>query len=255
MPVTEEKQYYVLDIANCRYIGMTKEQIMTAITQAVNQGTIGDIDTGFVSKVLEKNGEQYAEFWIGTAAEYAALTTKEDYVFYKITDDTSADDIQQQFTEVYTEIEGLSDDITEASTSISTLETEKADVVHNHSATDITSGTLPVSRGGTGVTSISTLASNIRGYIISTISGSGTITRTLANFTEYRFTNVTSLTLSYPSGNFECWIRMTVRTGGTATVSFPSGTTYIGNIPESFEAGKTYEISIKDKIVIISEVI
>ena len=132
---------------------------------------------------------------------------------------------------------------------------DKSDVGHKHSAADITSGTLSVSRGGTGTTSLSSLAANIRGYIISEVTGSGTITRTLADMTEYRYTNVTRLTLSYPSGNFECWIRITVRTSGTATVSFPSGTTYIGNVPTSFEAGKTYEISIKDKIAVIAEVV
>lgn len=130
----------------------------------------------------------------------------------------------------------------------------KSNVGHKHSAADITSGTLSVSRGGTGTTSLSSLAANIRGYIISEVTGSGTISRALADMTEYRYTNVTRLTLSYPSGNFECWIRMTVRTSGTATVSFPSGTTYIGNVPTSFEAGKTYEISIKDKIAVIAEV-
>ena len=130
----------------------------------------------------------------------------------------------------------------------------KSNVGHKHSAADITSGTLSVSRGGTGTTSLSSLAANIRGYIISEVTGSGTITCTLADMTEYRYTNVTRLTLSYPSGNFECWIRITVRTSGTATVSFPSGTTYIGNVPTSFAAGKTYEISIKDKIAVIAEV-
>lgn len=130
----------------------------------------------------------------------------------------------------------------------------KASSSHNHSAANITSGTLAVARGGTGVTSYSSLASQIKGYIISEITASGSLSRTVADMTEYRFTNVSSLSLSYPSGNFECWIRITVRTSGTATVSFPSGTTYIGNVPTSFEAGKTYEISIKDKIAIIAEV-
>ena len=131
---------------------------------------------------------------------------------------------------------------------------DKSDVGHKHSAADITSGTLPVTRGGTGTTSLSALASQLRGYLISASTGSGSITQTVANFAEYRFTNVSSLRLSYPSGNFECWIRMAVRTSGTATVSFPSGTTYIGNVPSTFAAGKTYEISIKDKIAVIAEV-
>lgn len=131
----------------------------------------------------------------------------------------------------------------------------KSNVGHKHSAADITSGTLSVSRGGTGTTSLSSLAANIRGYIISEITGSGSITRTLADMTEYRFNNVSSLTLSYPSGNFECWIKVFVHNYGfPATISFPSSTQYIGNIPSSFEVGKTYEISIKDKIAVIAEV-
>lgn len=130
----------------------------------------------------------------------------------------------------------------------------KSNTGHKHSASDITSGTLAVSRGGTGVASYSALAGSIRGYLVSAVTGTGTITVTLANSTEYRYTNVSSLTMTYPSGNFECWIRMTVRSGGTATVSFPTGTTYIGEKPSSFAAGKTYEISIKDKIAVIGEV-
>lgn len=86
-----------------------------------------------------------------------------------------------------------------------------------------------------------------------TVSGSGTISVTLADNTEYRYTGVTKLTLAYPSGNFESWVRITVGTSANATVSFPSGTTYIGSVP-TFAAGKTYEISIKDKIVVIGEV-
>ena len=70
------------------------------------------------------------------------------------------------------------------------------------------------------------------------IEQSGSITRTLADNTEYIFSNVSSLAMTYPAGDFSCWISFTVRSGGTATVSFPSGTTYIGDVPSTFEAGK-----------------
>lgn len=80
----------------------------------------------------------------------------------------------------------------------------------------------------------------------------GTASLTLADNTEYRFTSaVTSLTLTFPSGNFDCWLKFT--TGSSITVNFPSGTKYVGGAP-TFEASKTYEMSIKDGSVICAEV-
>lgn len=80
----------------------------------------------------------------------------------------------------------------------------------------------------------------------------GTAALTLADNTEYRFSSVvTSLTLTFPSGNFDCWLRLT--TGSSISVTFPSTATYLGGAPE-FEPGKTYEMSIKDGCVICAEV-
>lgn len=80
----------------------------------------------------------------------------------------------------------------------------------------------------------------------------GTVNLTLADNTEYRFTSaVTSLTLTFPSGNFDCWLKFT--TGSSITVTFPSGTKYVGGAP-TFEASKTYEMSIKDGVVLCAEV-
>lgn len=80
----------------------------------------------------------------------------------------------------------------------------------------------------------------------------GTVNLAVADNTEYRFTSaVTSLTLTFPSGNFDCWLKFT--TGSSITVTFPSGTKYVGGAP-TFEAGKTYEMSIKDGSVICAEV-
>lgn len=81
---------------------------------------------------------------------------------------------------------------------------------------------------------------------------SGT-TITLADNTEYRLTDVTTLTLNYPVGDFECWIRLTFAASGNVTVTLPSGTRYIGNAP-SFANGETWEMSIKDKILAAQKV-
>lgn len=81
---------------------------------------------------------------------------------------------------------------------------------------------------------------------------SGT-TITLADNTEYRLTDVTTLTLTYPTGNFECWLKLSFAASGSVTVTLPTGTKYIGNAP-SFANGETWEMSIKDGVVIAQKV-
>lgn len=76
---------------------------------------------------------------------------------------------------------------------------------------------------------------------------------TLADNTEYRFTDVTTLTLTYPTGNFECWLKLSFAASGSVTVTLPTGTKYIGNAP-SFANGETWEMSIKDGVVIAQKV-
>ena len=75
---------------------------------------------------------------------------------------------------------------------------------------------------------------------------------TLADNTEYYLTNVANLTFTFPSGNFECWISVTIASNFTK-IQFPSGTTYIGDTPD-FAAGEKWEISIKNKTVIAGKV-
>lgn len=76
---------------------------------------------------------------------------------------------------------------------------------------------------------------------------------TLANNTEYRLENVATLTLTYPMGNFECWLKLTFAASGSITVTLPTGTKYIGNAP-NFASGETWEMSIKDGVVIAQKV-
>ena len=84
-----------------------------------------------------------------------------------------------------------------------------------------------------------------------TATGGGDIA--LADNTEYRLTNVTTLNLSYPTGDFECWMRLSFAASGEATVILPTGTKYIGAAPD-FKNGETWEMSIKDGVVIAQKV-
>ncbi len=76
---------------------------------------------------------------------------------------------------------------------------------------------------------------------------------TLADNTEYRLTNVTTLNLSYPTGDFECWMRLTFAASGDPTVILPTGTKYIGTTPD-FKNGETWELSFKDKVLAAQKV-
>ena len=76
---------------------------------------------------------------------------------------------------------------------------------------------------------------------------------TLADNTEYRLTDVTTLNLSYPTGDFECWMRLSFAASGDATVILPTGTQYIGNTPD-FKNGETWELSFKDRVLVAQKV-
>ena len=75
---------------------------------------------------------------------------------------------------------------------------------------------------------------------------------TLADNCEYYLSNVSSLTITYPSGSFECWIRLSTASSGTISVTLPSSS-YIGNRP-AFGVDQTWEISTKDGVVVARQV-
>ena len=78
-------------------------------------------------------------------------------------------------------------------------------------------------------------------------------TGALLDNTEYRLTDVTTLTLNYPPGDFECWMRLTFAVSGTITVTLPAETKYIGTAPD-FKNGETWELSFKDKVLAAQKV-
>ncbi len=75
----------------------------------------------------------------------------------------------------------------------------------------------------------------------------------LVDNTEYRLADITTLTLNYPAGEFECWMRLSFAASGDITVTLPAGTGYIGSAPD-FKNGETWELSFKDKILAAQKV-
>ncbi len=76
---------------------------------------------------------------------------------------------------------------------------------------------------------------------------------TLADNTEYRLTDVTTLTLNYLARKFESWMRLTFAESGNITVTLPADTKYIGTAPD-FKSGETWELSFKDGVLAAQKV-
>lgn len=68
------KNYYVLCDDDCKYEGMTKEQTLTAIEQAVETGAVSDPDSAVISKIKEIRANGTAQIWLGTEAQFNALS-------------------------------------------------------------------------------------------------------------------------------------------------------------------------------------
>lgn len=60
---------------NCRYLVYTREQVLALLEQAINDGSLKniDIDAACVTKVADINGGTDVKFWTGTEAEFNAL--------------------------------------------------------------------------------------------------------------------------------------------------------------------------------------
>jgi hypothetical protein len=91
---------YVLCDNNCKYESLTKEQIYTAIVQALENGTIEDVNTGFVQTIKTINNIPL-KFFVGSQASYDALTDEQkENLFAIISDDTSKENLIKKLEEL-----------------------------------------------------------------------------------------------------------------------------------------------------------
>jgi len=114
---------------------MTKEQILAAIVQAVEGHSISDVDTGFVQVLKEQNHGTGLKFWVGSSAEYNALQTIEQDVFYILTDDTELDDMEADIASFRASLEAMGDTVSDLSDTVATHSSQIADM--SESLTDI----------------------------------------------------------------------------------------------------------------------
>ena len=103
----ESGKYYVIADGNNLYEGLTKEQILAAITQAVESHAISDVDTGFVTTLKEQNRNKGLKVWVGTSAEYNAIQTKETNCLYILSDDTELEDLEMEILRLGNAVESI----------------------------------------------------------------------------------------------------------------------------------------------------
>lgn len=88
--------------------------------------------------------------------------------------------------------------------------------------------------------------------IVNSITGDSLL---IADNTEYRLTGIYNLEILFPSGNFECWMKLetTTDTSRIMNITFPNDAKFIGELP-TFGKLQTWEISIKDGVIIAVKV-
>lgn len=102
-----DRKYYCYCEQGCKYETMSKEQILAAITQAVENGTVGNCDTGFIQTIKTVNGKPL-RFFVGAQYEYEALTAEEKENLYAIiTNDATEDGILEAIENLEKEYEEL----------------------------------------------------------------------------------------------------------------------------------------------------
>lgn len=123
-----DRTYYVIADDNCKFESMTKEQILAAITQAVEGHSISDVDTGFVTTIKERNKNIGLKFWIGTTAEYNAIAQKEENCFYILSDDTELEDIETTVNNLHTVVDNLANSVSDLQSDLDELDEVVTDI-------------------------------------------------------------------------------------------------------------------------------
>lgn len=97
--MADETIVYALDDGQNKWATLTKEQILTAITQAITEGKISNVDAGFITRIQEMNRKRPVHLWVGSVAEYEALETKDFDTIYIFNNDSTIPDLVNDLNE------------------------------------------------------------------------------------------------------------------------------------------------------------
>ena len=105
-----ESTFYVVNKDDCLTEGMSKEQILTAIEQSLEQGYVSNPDSAVFSKIKEIRANGTAQIWIGTEAQFNAISPAptigksvvrigENGVMYICSDDSTLNDLSNHLSD------------------------------------------------------------------------------------------------------------------------------------------------------------
>lgn len=144
-------KYVYCDCHN-KYEALDKEEVYDAIAEATGNTPSG-VDSAFITKIKEMNANSQLKFWVGTTAQFNAITTKAADTLYILTDDDTADDL---------------DSIAENMQGIIDGEITVPNATHATSADSATTAAACTGNAATATTA--TTATNLSGSRISTYS-------------------------------------------------------------------------------------
>lgn len=169
-----DRKYYVVCDYGCKFESMTKEQILTAIMQAVENGEIRDVDIGFVTTIKTVNGKRL-KFFFGEQSEYEALTDEEkDDLFAIITNDTSKKALENAIAVLQKNYEALTESLADGSFEVAKAKyATSAGSATNDGAGNNIENTYAKKRSltdGSLVVKTAECSNAIKGYSFSTVS-------------------------------------------------------------------------------------
>lgn len=186
--------YYVIDDDDCKYEGMTKEQILSAIEQGLAQGYVSDPDSAVFSKIKEIRANAATQIWVGTEAQFNAIfpapavgksvvRVGTDGVLYLCSDDSTLNDLSEHLNDTNNPHDVTLDQLiggntlpvknggtgaSDAATARNNLGVTPANIgaataSHGHNLQDL-SGTVPISKGGTGANNATDALANLGAF-------------------------------------------------------------------------------------------
>ena len=229
----------------------TVEQIDEAVAAEKRVVLIASVD-GTILELPMIQGDQGSSYYFGAFSS-------ESVIFSTVYKDGNTSSWAFAMIQIWASAVSYSNDalpnVTDVESALNALVTKSHSHANKDTLDKLTDSNGKLQYNGSDISVTKSGVINALGYTpqaVSTKVSTGS-NITLTDNTEYRLADVTTLTLTYPTGNFECWLKLTFAASGNVTVTLPTGTKYIGIAPD-FKNGETWELSFKDKVLAAQKV-
>lgn len=76
--MSEQRNVYGFCDDNCKFLVYTREETLSLLQQAINDGSLQNVDPEFaaIKKIIDSNGGENIVFWTGTESQFNVLDPK-----------------------------------------------------------------------------------------------------------------------------------------------------------------------------------